>query len=334
MNPEKSKIRVPQGLRPPPGFPSGVTVPTGPRASIQTKKLPPGLLKLGNRHIPSVLSPVSCTKMSYEEAVKDILKQTGPHFTRLKSMPSIETSVVLYDPRGGVLKACEGLHLSSDVSLCYLITWLQIFADNHVAKYHPGIDVVVRSVEIRFRNNPAYMSYPNLEGGLSYYNSNGIATACVNWSCDNSLMEQYWEVFRSVMQIGSDDQTKYPIIRVKTVKYLAGDSDGMKMKKPLGGGHVFVVNEEDLDLYQYFDRNGQRIPDSLIQLDQWPTESENKQISQEFAEAKQDQAGGHSNPAQLRREGAKQAGGNNALDLRKSQLGRVDKRSAKSRILR
>jgi hypothetical protein len=326
MNLDKSRARVQQGPRHPPGFPLGVVVPTGPRASNPVRRPPPGPIKLGNRQIPNVPSPVSLTKITYEEALEEILKQTGPYPMRFTTLPSIQTSIVLYDPRGEVVKAGEGLLLKEDVSLCYLITWLQIFTDNYRAKYNPGVELVIRSVEFRFRDKLAYMSYPNLEGGLSYYNDNGMATACVNWPCGNSLMEQYWEAFRSMMQLGGDDQIKYPIIKIRTVKYLAGDPYGIETKKRLGGGHVFVINEENLDVHRYFNRQGQQIPESLIQLDQWLTESENRHLSQDTVEESQTHTGGPGDQMQPQGELIKPTGASSSLPRGQTQIGKFDQK--------
>lgn len=228
---------------------------------------------LGNRQIPSVISPVSFAKITYEEAIEDIKEKTGKRLTNLTSIPPMQTSVVLHDPRGGILKATEGLTLQSEVSLCYLITWLQIYTDNYVAKYHAGNDLVVRSVEIRFNNKQSYTKYPNLEGGLTYPIVSGVAIASVNWPCGDSSMERYWEAFRIMMQLGTEGQIKYPIIKVRTVKYQPGDLAGAKI---LGDGHVFVVGGVDLDVQRYYLHHGQSIPDSLTELDSRLTESENK----------------------------------------------------------
>lgn len=328
MDSNSSRARVPQGLGPPPGLlPPDITTPTGPRSSIQAQK-PPGPIKLGNRQIPSVLSPLSLTKITYEEAIEQILEQMGQCITKHNGMPSVQTSVVLHDPRGGVLKVSDGLLLQCDVSLCYLITWLQIFTDNYVAKYHPGNDLVVRSVEIRFHNKQTYMSYPNLEGGLSYFNANGIAAASVSWPCDNSLMEQYWEAYRTMMQLGSDDQIKYPIIKIRTVKYLAGDPNGTDVRKSLGGGHVFVVDEEDLDVHRYFDHYGLSFPESLIHLDEWLTESENQQLSQNTREQQQTQTESSDTRMPRQKEGPRRIEDDNWFDFREPQHGRFHRSSS------
>ena len=246
----------------------------------------------------------------------------------LSSSRLVQTSVVLHDPRGGVLKASDGLLLQNDVSLCYLITWLQIFTDNYVAKYHPANDLVVRSVEIRFHNKQTYMTYPNLEGGLSYFNANGVVAASVSWPCDHSLMEQYWEAYRSMMQIGSDDQIKYPIIKVRTVKYMAGDSDGTDLKKSLGGGHMFVVDEEGLDVHRYFDHYGQPFPESLINLDEWLTKSDNKQLCNGTAEQQQTQTKSFDARMPRQNEEAPRAEGDDSLDFRAPQHGRFHRSSS------
>lgn len=328
MDISSSKTRLPPVPQPPPGLPPGQKVPTGPRSRVPVKKLPPGPIKLGNRQIPSVLSPIPLVKMSYEEAVEDILEQTGQFLTKLKSMPTIRTSVVLHDSRGSVVKATDGLLLQSDVSLCYLITWLQVFADNYVAKYYPGNDLVVTSVEIRFHNKKMYTSYPNLEGRLSYdFDDNGVAIACVNWLCGNSAMEQYWEAFRSMMQLGSDDQIKYPIIKVRTVKHLAGDPDRTGLNKSLGGGHIFVVGEEDLDVQQYYNHHGQPFPDSLTQLNKWLTESESQQLPQ--SNVKQQNPQSESDATRMPPQGkAALARGAGHIGIKEPQHGECHRRNA------
>ena len=88
MDFSSSKERIPQGLRHPPGLlPPDIATPTGPRSSIQAKK-PQGPVNLRNRQMPSVLSPVSLTKITYEEAIEEILEQTGQHVAKPKFLPS------------------------------------------------------------------------------------------------------------------------------------------------------------------------------------------------------------------------------------------------------
>jgi hypothetical protein len=310
-----------QGPRRPPGLPPGIKVPTGPRSSFQAKRLA-GPIEVKKKQISSVFNIGSLEKITYEEAIEDIMAYMGEHLADLESIPPVQTSVVLHDPHGGILKAGEGPILQVDVSLCYLITWLQIFTDNYVEKYLPGNDLVVRSVEIRFNNKLTYTSYPNLEGGLSYFNANGVAAASVNWPCDNSLMEQFWEYFRSLMQLGSDDQIKYPIIKVGTVKYLAGDSNGFEVYKPLGSGHIFVVDGKDLDVDRYYEHHGQPIPESLINLDQWLSESEDQQLQNAVLQ-QQAQTGSHATQMPLQQGGAQNFGGDGSSGVQGPQHGKI-----------
>jgi hypothetical protein len=258
-------------------------VPTGPRSMVPLRN-PRIPIRKNNQTMPSVLDQTPVTKMTYEEAINDILEQTGPFITKFTTMPAILTSVVLYNPRGGVLKASEGLLLQNDVSLCYLITWLQIFTDNCVAKYHSKDELVVKSVEIRFHNKKLSKTYPDLEGEVCYSAVDGTILASVNWPSDNSMMELYWEAYRSMMQLGSDEQIKYPILKVKTAKFLVGARDSAGARKGLGGGHKFAVGKENMDVSQYFDHQGQQIPDALRQLDQLLTASADRQLSRLVAD--------------------------------------------------
>lgn len=229
---------------------------------------------MSSNQLPSVLNPAPITKLTYEEATNDIVEKISQNFTRLQSMEPMSTSIVLYDQNGAALKSCDGPVLETHVSLCYLITWLQIFADNFLARHHPGVELVVKSVDIRFLTREKLTSYPGLEGEVCYSDTDPTAVVGVNWACNGSLVEQYWEAYRDLMQMRIDKHIKWPILKIKTAKLPAKASQFQfkASKTGFGGGHEFVVAGKGFGAKLYFEHMGQRFPDSLTQLDKLLTD--------------------------------------------------------------
>lgn len=230
--------------------------------------------------LPSVLNPTPVEKLIYEAAIRDMSKKMAPYGTKNLPMQSIGTSIVLYDKNGAVLKVSDGLLLKSDVSLCYLITWLQIFTDNFLVSDRYGEELLVKGVEIRFLMKHTHKTYPELQGTLCYSDVDPTAVVGVSWPCDNSILEQYWEAYRNLMQVGIDDHIRFPMLKIKTVKRLARDPHVKNPKSLLGGGHKFVVGKASLEVHQYFGQMKEKVPDSLVQLDKLLTEANNELVIQ------------------------------------------------------
>jgi hypothetical protein len=271
-----------------------------------------------SNQLPSVLNPAPIKKLTYEHAISDILVKMDPHLGKIQPTQTIHTSVVLYDQNDAILKICDGLLLKSDVSLCYLITWLQIFADNFMARHNPGVELMVKSVEIRFFNKNVHKDYPGLEGQLYYSEGYPRAVAGISWPCDNSSMEQYWEAYRNLLQMGFDKNIKYPIIKIKTAKLPARDAQLKDSKKGLGGNHKFLVGKESLDVDLYFGKMGQEVPDSLVQLDNLLTEVHKKKVREDAwftKERRPARYSTHKASACAKKEEGLQAGGNKSPSI-------------------
>jgi hypothetical protein len=224
--------------------------------------------------------------MAYDEAAEYLEANIGERIVNPAAMEDTPTGVVLYEPRGTALIAGKGPQLSNKASICFLISWLQVFTDNFIARNHPGYSLVVRCVEFQVFDGEVYSRLPNLEGGLSYVKTGTMVSARVTWPSDGTLMEKYWELLRTQLRIGSDGMMKCPIIKIRTVKFYTDDYDGIPVAKTLGSGHLFLVNGQSLDIFHYFQLKGERVPRSITNLDDELTRAARQDVQQLAAEKK------------------------------------------------
>lgn len=188
--------------------------------------------------------------LTYTEAIQEIWLQTGRYISKLKMIPPCPTSVVLYDPNGSALTVTDGVVLQNDVSLCYLITWLQVLVDNFMIN-NDGGPLIIRSIEIRFRNPQIDRRYPALQGDIAYADSGMTVALSVSWPCGGSAPELYWDAYRSLMQLTSVELGLKPIMKIKTLKHQPAANNTADPKTNLIGGHKFVVSEK-LDIEKHF----------------------------------------------------------------------------------
>jgi hypothetical protein len=236
---------VPPGLERPAGFDVSTSAQDkgkGPERDVSPSDTNSQLF-LGSEGSPG---PV----MSYSEAIEEIVKQTGPFLRQVKSLCPRPVSLVLYDPHGNALGVSEGLWLNRNVSLSYLITWLQIYLDKFMAKMRKGDELIIKSVGIRFRANKMAKSYPGLEGVVSYSDTGGTVSVSVEWPCRDSELEVYWEAYRNMMQLDIENGDQKPVLKIKTVKFFPGLADEKPFARAPGQGHVFVVGNKKLDISQ------------------------------------------------------------------------------------
>ena len=172
---------------------------------------------------PSVLDPkITVTEITYDDAIANIAKETGPLLMNLKDIPSRPVDLVLYDPKGSSL-AVFTLLLTREIDLAWLISWIQIFVDKWVKnEVHPEI-LITHSVKIRMASKTETECYPPLQGtpiDCTMRETSGPFNGYyfIKWDCHDSQMEKYWEVFRSMLQMGAGDSQK-PIFKVYTMGF-------------------------------------------------------------------------------------------------------------------
>lgn len=203
------------------------------------------------------------------------------------SSPSQPVFIVLKDPHSRTLLIKEGFRIHGDVSLPYLIIWVQTLIDKFL-RNHPQQgkeEYLVQSVEItfpqpetnfqqsktcdilqketEFGQSARYSSsrtkklfYPHLKGELVHPGAHDHNAACVRWVLGGP-MEQYWMVLRNKVQFaGSKSENEIPILTVHTTRRRGTWHRGIRLKKSIGSGHEFIMGDEVFGTYEFFVQQG------------------------------------------------------------------------------
>jgi hypothetical protein len=194
---------------------------------------------------------------------------------------------VLKDPHGRTILVKEGFRIYEDVSLPYLITWVQTLIDKFLRNHSQQgkEEYLVQSVEItfpqpetNFQQSKTYdflqnkrefgqsarcpssrikkLFYPHLKGELAHPGAHDHNAAYVRWVLGGS-MEQYWMVLRNKVQFaGSKSENEISILTVHTTRRRGTWHRGIRLKKSIGAGHEFIMGDEVFGTYEFFVQQG------------------------------------------------------------------------------
>ncbi|KAH8592411.1 hypothetical protein B0O99DRAFT_597143 [Bisporella sp. PMI_857] len=192
--------------------------------------------------LPSVLHPKGevIAEISYQQAIELMTGETGGMLMNLKLSPR-PVDIVLYEASGSSA-AVFSLILTKHVDLPWLVSWIQIFVDKWTEYYDHKDILVVQSIKIRVGCDGETDSYPPLKGTpMDYRQKTGPLKGFffMKWDCRESEMEFYWEVYRSMLQMGDRNQQK-PIFKVHTMGFTKEDAPmNLRLRDSLAPGQYF-----------------------------------------------------------------------------------------------
>jgi len=182
----------------------------------------------------SVLEPDGpANEMSYEDALAAMTKETGPLLTSLKNMPGRPVDVVLFDSKGASV-AVFALVVTNDVTLSWLVSWIQMFIDRWAVKTGNSEVLVLNSIKIRHSVERSVERYPPLRG-VPVDERQTSGNYYMKWECgDGTMNEAYWNVFRTLLQMGKHEERKpKPIFKSYTVGFPV-DNPPANLRNALG----------------------------------------------------------------------------------------------------
>jgi hypothetical protein len=206
-------------------------------------------------HHPSVLSPTGkVPELSFADATSWLHEHNANNAAILSvpfPLPDREVDICIYDPIGMCLKVWNSgeMILTNATTMQNLIIELQSLIDRCCFELNMTDKYLILDIEMRVLNNGSMTGFPKLVGAPKWIGEErdgkkGALVESIVWMCDGGEMEQYWDAYWRMMQIGDAEQCiKKPMLKLRTLRKqeievgVGGDEIGAEEI----GGHLFVT---------------------------------------------------------------------------------------------